>query len=224
VIKDPKNANLHRSLSISQAKIREVQGKLDEARATAEEKLAISQRLVEQNPDNADLQRDLAVTYSRVGNALESQNKLDEAQEAFGESVSILARLIEQDPSNASLQATLTAVHNRVGKMLRGWLETSELGRLIGEIFGPTETTLKDMELIRPSVLEDIQHVAYQELLAYDAADAVPEYILTKWFKQNPTGFNMILYDGKKIKHLNLLPFKENFLAQFADGNVIEKD
>jgi tetratricopeptide (TPR) repeat protein len=95
------------------------QGKLGEAQVAFAEDLAISRRLVEQDPSNTGWQRELAVTHNRMGGVLQAQGKLDEAQAAFAEGLAINRRLAEQDPSNAGWQRGLAVAHNRVGGVLK---------------------------------------------------------------------------------------------------------
>jgi tetratricopeptide (TPR) repeat protein len=97
----------------------QAQGKLGEAQVAFAEYLAISRRLVEQDPSNAGWQRELAVAHSRVGDVLQAQGKLGEAQAAFAENLAISRRLAEQDPSNAGWQRELALAHSRVGDVLQ---------------------------------------------------------------------------------------------------------
>jgi tetratricopeptide (TPR) repeat protein len=221
---DRLNTDLQRDLLVSQNKIEHVQIKLAEARALLERSLATTRRMVEQDAGNFELQRDLALTLSQVGDALQAQDKLTDAQKVFQESLSIISRLLEHDPTNGSFQVALAVIHGRVGKMLRGWLKASPAIRRIDDLFGPTEAGLKDMELFRATKEEDIKDVAFQELMVYSIENAVPDHVLMEWYRQNPHGFNVILYDERKIGHLNLLPFTESFLSRFIEGKVIEKD
>jgi tetratricopeptide (TPR) repeat protein len=232
------------------SEVPQAHSKLVEAQAAFEKSLAISRRLAERDPNNSRWQRDLAVIYSKVGDLLQAQGRLTEAQAAFEESLALVSRLAAQDPSNGAWQRDLALAHtkvvdvleeegkfaeaqaafekslpiisspavvcSRVGEILRGWLRTSSFGRHLESLFGPTE--------IRSSALEDMELVASQENTVYSEHDAVPESILREWYMQNPSGFNMIAYDGKKIGHLNLLPFKQDFLTRFVEGKVVEKD
>lgn len=95
------------------------QGKPAAAQAAFAESLAVRRRLSEQDPGNADWQRELAVTHSRVGGVLQRQGKLDEAQEAFDEYLAISRRLAEKDPDNAVWQRELALAHGRVGGVLQ---------------------------------------------------------------------------------------------------------
>jgi hypothetical protein len=77
---------------------------------------------------------------------------------------------------------------------------------------------------IIPAELEDIAFVAGQERKVYSPEDAVPETLLREWFLRNPNGFNIINYNKKFIGHVNLLPFKKDFLTSLVNGKAIEKD
>jgi tetratricopeptide (TPR) repeat protein len=79
----------------------QAQGQLAAAQAAYAEYVAISQQLAEQDPGNADWQRDLAVAHSRVGDVLQAQGQLAAAQAAYAEDLAISRRLAEQDPGNA---------------------------------------------------------------------------------------------------------------------------
>jgi tetratricopeptide (TPR) repeat protein len=95
------------------------QGKPTAALAAFAESLAIRRQLSEQDPGNADWQRELAVAHSRVGAALQRQGELDKAQAAFDEYLAISRRLAGQDPDNAAWQRELALAHGRVGKALQ---------------------------------------------------------------------------------------------------------
>jgi tetratricopeptide (TPR) repeat protein len=94
-------------------------GKLTEAHRAFNQYLALSQRLVEQDPSNAGWQHDLAVAHSRVGDVLQDQGKLTEAHGAFNQYLSISQRLAEQDPSNAGWQRDLEVALSKVGDVLK---------------------------------------------------------------------------------------------------------
>jgi tetratricopeptide (TPR) repeat protein len=103
----------------------QAKGQLEEAAAAFGEALAINRRLAERDPNNADWQRDLAVTHGRVGGVLLAQGQLEEAAAAVGEYRAISRRLAERDPSNADWQRELAVAHGRVGGVLlaKGQLE-----------------------------------------------------------------------------------------------------
>ena len=77
---------------------------------------AIRERLVTQDPDNAGWQRNLGVSYNRIGGVLESQGDLAAALLQFRKDLEISERLAEQDPDNAGWH--LGASYSRVGGIL----------------------------------------------------------------------------------------------------------
>jgi hypothetical protein len=54
------------------------QGKIAEALASYQDSLAIKERLTKADPGNADWQRDLSVSYDRIGSVMVAQGKLAE--------------------------------------------------------------------------------------------------------------------------------------------------
>ncbi|HNK03974.1 MAG TPA: tetratricopeptide repeat protein, partial [Accumulibacter sp.] len=96
----------------------QTRGQLDAALRAFTEALAISRRLADLDPGNADWQRDLAVAHNRVGGVLQTQGQLDAALRAFTEALAISRRLADLDPGNADWQRDLAVAHNRVGGVL----------------------------------------------------------------------------------------------------------
>jgi Flp pilus assembly protein TadD len=69
--------------------------------------LAIFNRLAQADPGNAGWQRDLSVSYEKVGDVLVAQGNLPEALKAFRDSHNIFNRLAQADPGNAGWQGDL---------------------------------------------------------------------------------------------------------------------
>ena len=67
------------------------EGKLPEARKAYESSLAIRERLAKQDPGNAEWQRDLSVSYNKVGDVLVAEGKLPEARKAYESSLAIVS-------------------------------------------------------------------------------------------------------------------------------------
>jgi tetratricopeptide (TPR) repeat protein len=80
--------------------------------------LTIAERLTKADPGNARWQRDLAVSYSKVGDVLEAQGKLDEALEVYREDLAITERLTKADPGNAGWQRGLSISYSTIGDVL----------------------------------------------------------------------------------------------------------
>ena len=85
----------------------QTRGQLDAALRAFTDDLAISRRLADLDPGNADWQRELAVAYNCVGRALLAQGQLDAALYAFTEALAISRRLADLDPGNATWQRDL---------------------------------------------------------------------------------------------------------------------
>ena len=83
------------------------QGKLQEALEAYQQSLAIMKRLAEQDKTNSGWQRDLSVSYEKVGDVLVAQGKLQEALEAYQQSLAIAKRLAEQDKTNSGWERDL---------------------------------------------------------------------------------------------------------------------
>ena len=68
------------------------------------------------DPDNADWQRDLSVSYNKVGDVLVEQGNLTEALKSHRDSLTIAERLAKADPNNAGWQRDLSVSYNKVGE------------------------------------------------------------------------------------------------------------
>jgi hypothetical protein len=77
--------------------------------------LNIRRTLADQDKSNAGWQRDLSVSYEKVGGVLEAQGKLQDALDACQQSLKIRQALVDQDKSNASWQRDLIVSLYNVG-------------------------------------------------------------------------------------------------------------
>ena len=82
-------------------------GLADEARRAYLKSLAIAARLVSAEPDRVDYQRDLSVSYERMGDIDRALGEGDCAQTAYLKSLSIRDRLATAEPSRADYQRDL---------------------------------------------------------------------------------------------------------------------
>ncbi len=94
------------------------QGNLPEALKAYRDSLAIGERLAKADPGNAGWQRDLSVSYDKVGDVLVAQGNLPEALKAYRDSLAIRERLAKADPGNAGWQRDLSVSYNKVGDVL----------------------------------------------------------------------------------------------------------
>ena len=74
------------------------QGKQEGARAAFDEVLTISRRLAEQDPSNADWQRELAVTIHKIARMASSSGSHKRATGLLIEAIQIFERLVEKSP------------------------------------------------------------------------------------------------------------------------------
>ena len=65
------------------------QGNLAEALKSFRDGLAIRERLAKADPNNAGWQRDLSVSYNKIGDVLVAQGNLPEALKFFRDSLAI---------------------------------------------------------------------------------------------------------------------------------------
>ena len=69
----------------------------------------------ESRPGNAGWQRDLSVSYNKIGDVLVAQGNLPEAMRTFRDGLTIGERLAKADPGNAGWQRDLAVSYNKIG-------------------------------------------------------------------------------------------------------------
>jgi tetratricopeptide (TPR) repeat protein len=79
----------------------------------------IAEAAARSEPDKAQWERDLSVSYERVGDVLVAQGNLPDALKDFRDSLAIAERLAKADPQNAGWQRDLSISHNKVGDVLK---------------------------------------------------------------------------------------------------------
>ena len=91
------------------------QGKLDEALKAYRDSLAIRERLAAADRSNSGWQRDLSVSYNKVGDVLVAQGKLDDALKAYRDRLAIAERLAAADHSNTQWRDDLQYIAEQIG-------------------------------------------------------------------------------------------------------------
>ena len=91
------------------------QGNLTEASKSFRESLAIAERLAKADPNNADWQRDLAISNERIGNIHQRWKQNDEAKAAFERALVVYDKLTARFPDD-----TLALVNSTVPLMALG--------------------------------------------------------------------------------------------------------
>ena len=78
-----------------------------------------SDRLAKADPGNAGWQRDLSVSYNKIGEVLVAQGNLPEALKSFRDSLAIRDRLAKADPGNAGWQRDLSVSYAKLANAYR---------------------------------------------------------------------------------------------------------
>jgi phage tail protein X len=81
-----------------------VEGVLDGALKSYSDSLGVAEKLAKQDPGNPDWQRDLFVSYIKVGYVQSAQGDLAGALKSYRDSLGIVEKLAKQDPGNARWQ------------------------------------------------------------------------------------------------------------------------
>jgi tetratricopeptide (TPR) repeat protein len=95
-------------------------GSTDRALARHTRNLAIRERRAQAEPNRADYQRDLSVSYQRVGDLYRDLGQGEQAREAYLQSLAIFERLAQAEPGRADYQRDLSVSYERVGDLYRG--------------------------------------------------------------------------------------------------------
>jgi tetratricopeptide (TPR) repeat protein len=127
---DPSIAHWQRDLSISYRRMGDVQhaqGDLADALKSYEASVVIMERLARSDPGNAkwrrdlsgvyDAQRDLSVSYNKVGSVQEAQGSLPEALKSLASGLAIRERLVAADRANTQWQKDLQFSVGRIGDL-----------------------------------------------------------------------------------------------------------
>jgi len=87
----------------------------------------VAERLAKSDPGHAGWQRDVSVSYNKVGDVLVAQGQLPDALKAFRDSLSIRERLAKSDPSNAGWQRDVSVSYGMIATVLesQGNLESA---------------------------------------------------------------------------------------------------
>ena len=93
------------------------QGDLPAALASFNESLVIARTLALSDPSNAQAQRDLSVSFTKLANLKERQNNRASALSLANESLAIIERLAEIDPTNATWQNDLAFTRALVARL-----------------------------------------------------------------------------------------------------------
>jgi tetratricopeptide (TPR) repeat protein/energy-coupling factor transporter ATP-binding protein EcfA2 len=91
-----------------------------EALASFQASLAIREQISAAEPGNADWQRNLSVSYVKIGDVLGfTEGKLEDALQAYRNGLIVAQRLAESDVSNRQWEFDISVLHERIGQVLR---------------------------------------------------------------------------------------------------------
>ena len=71
------------------------------------------------DPSNAQAQRDLSISYKRLGDLMRAVGNLPEAERFYRDGLAIAERLAAAEPSNAEAQRDRSVSYNRLGDLMR---------------------------------------------------------------------------------------------------------
>ena len=98
------------------------QGNLGEALKAYRDGLAVREQLVKADPTTAGWQRDLLVSYDKVGDVLVAQGNLGEALKSYRDGLAITERLAAADPSSTERYRNLKFSIERIGRLAYSWV------------------------------------------------------------------------------------------------------
>lgn len=94
-------------------------GNLAAALAAYDAGQELARKLATCKPDNTQWQRDLGVSYDKIGGVRKAQGQLPEALQAYNKRLVIARKLAEQEPHNPKFQRDMGVSHERIGDVLK---------------------------------------------------------------------------------------------------------
>jgi tetratricopeptide (TPR) repeat protein len=141
----------------------------DQALKIYQSALAINQKLADAHPDIGGLQRDLANTLMRVGDA-EAENNPEDARAKYNAALSIRLALVKSNPDDRGLQSNLATTYNHLaGIKLRQ-----------GDLAGAAELHASALAIRQSLIKSDPGNVMWQTSLAREYADTGNMLLLAK--------------------------------------------
>ena len=83
------------------------------------EQLRLAELLAATEPNRTDYQRDLSVSYERMGDLLKTLGQAEQARQAYQRSLDIRERLAAAEPDRADYQRDLSVSFNKLGDLFR---------------------------------------------------------------------------------------------------------
>ncbi len=114
----PDHANLYYFMSAEADALRSL-GFSKEALAKHQHIMGTLEQHLKLQPDRADLQRELSVSYERAADLLRDSGKGEHARSYYQQALEIRERLARQEPDRADLQRSLSVSYERAADLLR---------------------------------------------------------------------------------------------------------
>ncbi|HEX6367829.1 MAG TPA: TIR domain-containing protein [Longimicrobium sp.] len=144
------------SIADEEAKAHLALGLTDRAFARYKDLLARAERLAQAEPERADYQRDLSVSYNKVGDLYRDLGQGEQARQAYITSLQIRERLAQAEPERADYQRDLSVSYERVG----------DLYRALGQGEQAREYLMKDLAIAERLAQAEPERADYQRDLA----------------------------------------------------------
>ena len=94
-------------------------GLAQEAFETTKRLVSMTETRAKAEPDRADYQRDLSVSYNKLGDLLRALGQGETARDYYDKSLAIRERLAAAEPNRADCQRDLSVSYNKLGDLLR---------------------------------------------------------------------------------------------------------
>ncbi|WP_229395029.1 tetratricopeptide repeat protein [Methanosarcina sp. DH1] len=162
LLKDPKNefyqSNLQKSFDdvFTLGYLLCDMGRFLQAQSFCELSLLISQKLLENAPDNVSYQSSVAATLNNLGTLLSNMGRIEESKQRYENALEICEKLLATGPDNVSYQSDVAMTLNNLGTLL------SDMGR-IEESKQRCENALEIYETL---LRNDPDNVSYQSDVA----------------------------------------------------------
>ena len=105
----------------------------EDARRDYDEARRLALHLTVLDPGNTGWQRDLSVSYNKLGDVAVAQGRLDEAARAYGDGLAIAKKLAAGDTGNTQWQRDLSVSYERLGDVAVAQGKLDEAARAYGD-------------------------------------------------------------------------------------------
>ena len=127
-------------------------GDLTEARTAYKFAEELLRKTIRNTPNNPALQRDLSVSFNKLGDVQKAQGDLPGAQQRYEQGLEIAQRLAARDPQNSQWQRDLSVSFNKLG----------DVQKAQGDLPGAQQRYEQDLEIAQRLAARDPQNVRWQ--------------------------------------------------------------